>query len=214
MPLRAVRRVLLCCVVLSAGAIGPWAGGVFAQPGPDMTLTGILLGPTPVAIIEAGGYTFITKVGEPVGDAVVTAILPTKVVLKQGNATFEIPAPFASPARLRTAASPGAAPIAPAVHPQRVSVGPPPSGAPAHAAPPRVRSTVTSGTSLTVTGILEGNGRVAIVQSGGQSFVAAAGDSIGDAVVVSVLRGKVIVKRDGALIELPIGRTISPKSPS
>ena len=66
---------------------------------------------------------------------------------------------------------------------------------------------------MMVTGILEGKNRIAIVQWGGQSFVAGAGDSIGDAVVVSVLPGKVVLKRNGALLELSIGRTMSAKAP-
>ena len=194
MQLRGLRRVPPWCLVIVAAAVGPWGNGAFAQPATQMTLTGILLGPTRVAIISTGGHTFVTKVGEPVGDAVVVAILPTKVVLKQGPATFELPAPFARPVPLTPAVPPKSAP--PAVAPKSTPVAPAPRRA---AAPP---GPAAPGAGMTVTGILEGKSRVAIVQAGGQSFVAGAGDSIGDALVVSVLPRKVVLKKDGTLFDL------------
>jgi type II secretory pathway component PulC len=204
MQRRGLRRVPPWCLAALAAAVGPWGGGAFAQPAPDMTLTGILLGPTRVAIISTGGHTFVTKVGEPVGDAVVVGILPTKVVLKQGQATFELQAPFARHMAVRPAVSPNSAAPAPAVAPKSTPVASASRRAPAP----------TPGGGMTVTGILEGRSRVAIVQAGGQSFVAAAGDSVGDALVVSVLPGKVVLKKDGALFELTLGRTVGPKSSS
>lgn len=205
MQRRGLRRVAPWCLVALAAALGPWGRGALAQPAPDMTLTGILLGPTPVAIINTGGHTFVTKVGEPVGDAVVVAILPTKVVLKQGQATVELQAPFARQMPVRPALAPAttapAAPVAPK---------------PTPVAPPSKRGSVpaTPGAGMTVTGILEGKSRVAIVQAGGQSFVAGAGESVGDALVVSVLPDKVVLKRNGTLFELRLGRRIGPESSS
>ena len=202
---RGFRRVPPWCLVALAVAVGPWGGGAFAQPAPDMTLTGVLLGPTRVAIIRTGGHTFVTQVGEPVGDAVVVAILPTKVVLKQGQGTFELQAPFTRQMPVRPAVSPNVAAPAAAVAPKSTPVAP---------ASRNVAAPATPGAGMTVTGILGGKSRVAIVQAGGQSFVAGAGDSIGDALVVSVLPGKVVLKKDGTLFELPLGRTIGPKSSS
>lgn len=200
MQLREFRRVLPWCLAPLAVAVGPWAGGVCAQSGTYMTLTGILQGPTPVAIIRAGGETFVTRVGEPVGDAIVVAILPAKVVLKRGNATVELPAPSAGRTPVMPAAAPRHAPV-PAISPRPATLAPvtlPKGAAPA---PP--------GTGMIVTGILGGISRVAIIQAGGQSFVAGAGERVGDAVVVSVLPGKVVLKKNGTLFELVIGRTFS-----
>jgi hypothetical protein len=176
----------------------------------EMTVIGILQGPTRVTIIRAGGETFVASVGEPVGDAVVVAILPTKVVLKRGKATFDLPAPSAA-----------RAPLIPAV-PRRsdapAAMVPPRTAAPVPAAPRRSDDRVVPlrgaapappGIGMIVTGILGGNSLVAIIQAGGQSFVAGAGDPVGDAVVVSVLPGKVVLKRNGVLFELPIGRNAS-----
>lgn len=142
-------------------------------PGTGMTVSGILGGPTRVAIIRAGGETFVARVGDPVGDAVVVAIFPGKVVLKKGHATFELPLSSAGGAPLVLASSPGGTP------------------------PP--------GTGMKVTGILEGTTRVAIIQVGGKTFVAGVGQFAGDAVVVNVLPGKVVLTRDGATFELLIG---------
>src|SRR5712692_4440970 len=72
----------------SAGAAAP-AGTPPPSPGAGMTVTGILGGNAPVAIIRTGEQTVIVGVGEHVGDAVVVSILPHKVVLKKGGVTFE-----------------------------------------------------------------------------------------------------------------------------
>jgi hypothetical protein len=220
--LRGLRPVVMWCVAALAVGVGPYADGVFAQSGPDMTLTGILLGPTPVAIIRAGGVTFITKVGEPVGDAVVAAILPAKVVLRQGRTTLELPAPSARRAALGAATSSRGA--APAVPPEGVASVPtgstrstpvsPPRGTPVAPPSPGGALPAQPGTGMTVTGILEGKNRVAIVQAGGQSYVAGAGDPVGDAVVVSILPHKVVLKKNGVLFELPIGGSVGRKTSS
>jgi type II secretory pathway component PulC len=205
MQRRGLRRVPPWCLVALAVAVGPWGGGAFAQPAPDMTLTGILLGPTRVAIISAGGHSFVTQVGEPVGDAVVVAILPTKVVLKQGQTTFDLQAPFTRQMPVRPVAAPNRAAPAAVVTPKRTPAAP---------VSQRSAAPATPGAGMTVTGILEGKRRVAIVQAGGQSFVAGAGESVGDALVVAILPGKVVLKRNGTLFELAVGRTIGPKSSS
>ena len=84
----------------------------------------------------------------------------------------------------------------------------PPSGTRAVPATPTGAVPAPPGTGMTVTGILEGKSRVAIVQAGGQSYVAGAGDAVGDAVVVSILPHKVVLKKNGALFELPLGGTV------
>lgn len=204
MGLHVLRRALPWCLVPVTVAAGPWAAGVLAQQAPDMTVTGILLGPTPVAIVRAGGHTFITTVGEPVDDAVVVSILPGKVVLKQGKSTIELPAPSARPVSVTPPLPVRGATPPPAARPPITRVAP---------VLPRDTAPAPPGAGMTVTGILEGKNRIAIVQWGGQSFVAGAGDAIGDAVVISVLPGKVVLKRNGALLELSIGRTMSAKAP-
>lgn len=208
MQLRGLRPVVLWCIAALAAGAGSCAGSVFAQSDSDMTLTGILLGPTPVAIIRASGVTFITKVGEPVGDAVVMAILPSKVVLRQGKATLELSAPLSHSPTLGAAAPRKGAASAPAVRPgvpavPASSLKPTPVGPPAVTrAVPAAPAGAPPGIGMTVTGILEGKSRVAIVQAGGQSYVAGAGDRVGDAVVVSILPHKVVLKRNGTLVEL------------
>ncbi len=200
MKLRKLRRAIPCCFALLAVAAGPLVVEAFLErpvaasndrsplvtgltvpertsplpPGRGMTVTGILGGATRVAIIRTGGGTFIARVGDPVGDAVVTAILPTKVVLKQGHAMFELPLSPVGRTPLVLASPPGGTP-------------PPP------------------GTGMIVTGILEGPTRVAIIHTGGKSFVAGVGYFVGDAVVVAILPGKVVLKENGATFELPIG---------
>ncbi len=201
MQLRGLRWVLAWCLAPLAVAVGPWAGGAFGQPGAGMTVTGILEGPTRVTIIRAGVETFVARVGEPVGDAVVVAILPAKVVLQRGKITFELPAPSAGRALL--------VPAVPARSPAPMPVAPPRGAAHVPVVSPRGAAPAPPGTGMMVTGILQGMSRVAIIQAGGQSFVAAAGDPVGDAVVVSVLPGKVVLKKNGALFELPIGRKSS-----
>jgi hypothetical protein len=154
----------------------PPGGATPLAAGTDMRVTGILGGATRVAIIRAGGETFITKVGERVGRAVVVGIFPTKVVLKKDKTTFELPAPSAARAPLVLGAMPEGTPTAP-----------------------------PAGTGMIVTGILEGTTRVAIIRAGGKSFIAGVGEPVDDAVVVAILPNKVIVKKNGATSELRIG---------
>ncbi|HKV45670.1 MAG TPA: hypothetical protein VJT32_13515 [bacterium] len=59
-------------------------------PGAGMRVAGIMGSRSRVAIIEAQGKSYIVGVGERVNDAVVVAIDPEKVVMKQNNMTFEL----------------------------------------------------------------------------------------------------------------------------
>jgi hypothetical protein len=148
-------------------------------PGAGMIVTGILGGRAPIAIIRAEGQTVIAGVGEHVGDAVVVSILTRKVVLKKGSVTFEVPGPSAE----------AGAPLV-------LGVGPPRGTAPL---PP--------GAGMTVTGILGGRARVAIIRVEGQTVIAAVGEHAGDAVVVAILANKVVLKKSGATFELPMEGT-------
>jgi hypothetical protein len=148
-------------------------------PGAGMTVTGILGGRARVAIIRAEGQTVVAGVGEHVGDAVVVSIQPKKVVLKEGSATFEVPGPSTGVG----------VPLVLAVTPPGVPPPPPP------------------GAGMTVTGILRGRARLAIIRAEGQTVIAGVGEHVGDAVVVSILSDKVVLKRRGVTFELPMGDT-------
>ena len=162
----------------SAGAAAP-VGTPPPPPGAGMTVTGILGGTAPVAIIDTGEQTVIVGVGEHVGDAVVVSILRHKIVLKKGSVTFEVPGP--------------AAEVGP---PLVLGVGPPAGTPPL---PP--------GAGMTVTGILGGRAPVAIIRAEGQTVIAGVGEHVGDAVVVSILADKVVLKNNGATFQLPMGGT-------
>jgi hypothetical protein len=60
---------------------------------------------------------------------------------------------------------------------------------------------------MTVKGILGGRARVAIIDAEGQTVVAGVGEHVGDAVVVSILFNKVVLKKRGVTFELPVGAT-------
>jgi hypothetical protein len=140
-----------------------------------MTVTGILGGTAPVAIIRTGEQTVIVGVGEHVGDAVVVSILAHKVVLKKGSVTFEVPGP--------------AAEVGP---PLVLGVGP------SAGTPP-----LPPGAGMTVTGILGGRAPVAIIRAEGQTVIAGVGEHVGDAVVVSILAHKVVLKKGSVTFEIP-----------
>jgi len=61
------------------------------------------------------------------------------------------------------------------------------------------------GAGMSVGAILGGSERVAIIREGGQVYVVGAGDTVGDASVVSVLDDKVVMKKGGVTFELPYG---------
>jgi type II secretory pathway component PulC len=84
--------------------LGPPQAGIPPMPAAAMSVTGIIRGRTRLAIIRAGGQTFVAAEGEFVGSARVASIQPTKVILRQNGVVFELPAPGAFP--------PGAAPLA------------------------------------------------------------------------------------------------------
>jgi multisubunit Na+/H+ antiporter MnhE subunit len=146
-------------------------------PGTGMTVTGIVGGKAPVAIIRAEGRTFIVGVGERVGDAVVVSILANRVVLKRGSVTFDVPGPS------RGIGSPLASGV----------------GAPRGTPPP------PPGTGMTVTGIVGANAPVAIIRAEGRTFIVGVGERVGEAVVVSILTNRVVLKKGGVTFELPIG---------
>jgi hypothetical protein len=165
---------------LAYGALGaaPLGGTALPPPGAGMTVVGILGGNTRVAIIRTEGQTVIAGVGEHVGDAVVVSIQSRKVVLKEGSVTFEVPGPSTGVG----------VPLVLAVAPPEGT--PPPPGA-----------------GMTVTGILRGRARVAIIRAEGQTVIAGIGDHVGDAVVISILSNKVVLKKRSVTFELPIGAT-------
>jgi flagellar biogenesis protein FliO len=184
-------------LVVVAGTLGMVAGTLVSEataptrekpaatsppPGTGMTVDGTLRANTSVSIIRVDGETFIAGVGERVGDAVVVSIDPNKVVMKKGGIKFGIPA---SPIKTES--------------PKTVS--PPVSGAarPEGTPPPRPLK------SMIVTGILGDRTRVAIIQTGGATFVSGVGERAGDAVVVSILPNKVGFKKGNATFELPVG---------
>jgi len=61
------------------------------------------------------------------------------------------------------------------------------------------------GAGMSVGAILGGSERVAIIRAGGQVYVVGAGDTVGDASVVSVRDDKVVMKKGGVTFELPYG---------
>jgi hypothetical protein len=161
------------------GSLGSTAPGGTPPPPPvvGMIVTGILGGSARVAIIRTEGQTVIAGVGEHVGDAVVVSILSNKVVLKKDTVTFEIPGPSRGVG----------APLVLAVAPPARTPPPPP------------------GAGMMVTGILGGNARVAIIRTEGQTVIAGVGEHVGDAVVVSILSNKVVLKKGTVTFELPVG---------
>jgi hypothetical protein len=181
--------LLLWWIAVLVVAAGPPAYGALGAalprgtppppPGTGMTVTGILGGSVRVAIIRTEGQTVIAGVGEHVGNAVVVSILSKKVVLKEGSVTFELPGP-----------STGAG------VPLVLAVGPP-GGTP----PP------PPGAGMMVTGILGGSARVAIIRTEGRTVIAGVGEHVGDAVVISILSNKVVLKKRGVTFELPMGDT-------
>jgi hypothetical protein len=73
-----------------------------------------------------------------------------------------------------------------------------PGGGPA-AAPP------SPGAGMKVTGIMGSRNRVAIIEMDGQTHIVGVGERVGDAVVVSILPEKVIMKQHNVTFELGIG---------
>lgn len=58
---------------------------------------------------------------------------------------------------------------------------------------------------MTVTGIVGAQPRVAIIESGGQTYVVGVGETVSGAVVVSIEPQKVVLKQNGVTFELPLG---------
>ncbi|HXX38896.1 MAG TPA: hypothetical protein VEP50_12265 [bacterium] len=78
--------------------------------------------------------------------------------------------------------------------------GGPGSGAPGLGAPG-----LSLGAGMTVTGIVGAQPRVAIIESGGQTYVVGVGETVSGAVVVSIEPQKVVLKQNGVTFELPLG---------
>jgi len=59
---------------------------------------------------------------------------------------------------------------------------------------------------MRLTGIMGGRSRVAIIEaSDGKSYIVRAGERVGDAVVLSVLPDKVVMKQNNVTFELSVG---------
>ena len=61
------------------------------------------------------------------------------------------------------------------------------------------------GAGMRVAGIMGGRSRVAIIEADGRSYVVRAGERVGDAVVVSVLADRVVVRQNNVTFELSFG---------
>jgi hypothetical protein len=75
---------------LPPGFTAPGGPGTPPPAGTGMRVAGIMGSRSRVAIIEVEGKTYIVRVGDRVGDAVVLSISSDKVVLKRGNEKFEL----------------------------------------------------------------------------------------------------------------------------
>jgi len=107
-------------------------------------------------------------------------------------------------------------PFSPLVTPESARVAPtlpPPPGVglpmpPGFAAPgagPGVGAPPSPGAGMKVTGIMGSRNRVAIIEVEGQTHIVGVGERVGDAVVVSILPEKVIMKQHDVTFELGIG---------
>jgi predicted membrane protein len=70
-------------------------------------------------------------------------------------------------------------------------------------APPGETPPLPPGAGMNVTGIVGGRAPVAIIRAGGQTVIAGVGERVGDAVVVSILAGKVVLKKGSVTFEIP-----------
>ncbi len=73
------------------GAASGGRGAPPPPPGAGMKVGAIVGGRERAAIIQYRGETFIVGVGDHVGDAVVVEIFDSKVVMREGGVTFELP---------------------------------------------------------------------------------------------------------------------------
>lgn len=74
-----------------------------------------------------------------------------------------------------------------------------PGGGPGVAAPPPL------GAGMRVTGIMGSRTRVAIIEAEGKTYIVGVGERVGDAVVVSILPDKVVLKQNNVTFDLGFG---------
>jgi len=89
-----------------------------------------------------------------------------------------------------------------------IPLPPPPSFPTPQAIPQNTSPPVPPGAGMVVTAIIEGNSQVAVVEKEGKSYVVGVGDRIGDAVVMGISVGQVVLKQGSntfALALLPAG---------
>jgi hypothetical protein len=134
------------------------------------------------------------------------------------------PAPAAAPAKpqdpeaavVGTGQRGRSDPFSPLVNPEAPRAAPtlpPPPGVglpmpPGFAAPgagPGVGAPPSPGAGMKVTGIMGSRNRVAIIEVDGQTHIVGVGERVGDAVVVSIMPEKVIMKQHNVTFELGIG---------
>lgn len=61
------------------------------------------------------------------------------------------------------------------------------------------------GAGMRVTGIMGSRNRVAIVESEGKTYIVGVGERVGDAVVVSIMPNKVVLRQHNVTFELGFG---------
>lgn len=71
-------------------------------------------------------------------------------------------------------------------------------GGPGQATPP-------PGAGMRVAGIMGSRQRVAIIEAEGQTYIVGVGERVGDAVVISILPDKVVMKQNNTTFELGFG---------
>ena len=61
------------------------------------------------------------------------------------------------------------------------------------------------GAGMRVSGIMGSRQRVAIIEAEGQTYIVGVGERVGDAVVISILPDKVVMKQNNVTFELGFG---------
>lgn len=201
----------------AARTAGPTSGapGASPQPGAPVAQT------PPAASQPRGGQT----PGAGAAPQPAPAALPgAKPLAPSGPSGSGAPAPATAPAKqdpelavVGAGARGRHDPFSPLVsnEPARATPSPtlpPPPGVglpmpPGFAAPgaPGATQPPSPGAGMKVTGIMGSRARVAIIEVDGQTHIVGVGDRIGDAVVVSILPEKVIMKQHNVTFELGVG---------
>ena len=76
---------------------------------------------------------------------------------------------------------------------------------PGFATPGAGPSTPPPGAGMRVAGIMGSRQRVAIIEAEGQTYIVGVGERVGDAVVISILPDKVVMKQNNTTFELGFG---------